>query len=61
MQYIIATLVHFFMDLNFLPRFVSGQCRNILAFAFVLNISDLRMGLDSEVVSSLYNFKNIRS
>lgn len=25
MQYIIATLVHFFTDLNFLPRFVVGQ------------------------------------
>jgi len=61
MHYIIAALVHFLSDLNFLPRFVSGQCRNILVFAFELNISDLRMGLESEVVLSLYNIKNIRS
>lgn len=61
MQYINATLVHFFMDLNFLPRFVSGQCRNMLAFGFVLNITDLKMEFDSEVVLSLYDFKNIRS
>lgn len=61
MQYIIATFAHFFTDLNFLPRLVSGKFRNILDFAFELNISDLKMGLDLEVLLSLYNFKNIRS
>lgn len=60
MQYVIATLIHFFTDLNFLPRFVSGQFRKIMAFAFELNISDWRLGLDSRVVLSLYNFKNVR-